>query len=84
MITSCLISILFLHAFLEVFMSINSINHDDMTDITTSWDKKDDSIAKADSKQMKSAEARRRIETLREIRESGLTLEEARELGLIH
>ncbi|MBD1575949.1 MULTISPECIES: hypothetical protein [Vibrio] len=65
-------------------MSINSIDHDDMTGITTSWTKKDESVAQANSKQMKNAEARRRIETLQEIRESGLTLEEARELGLIH
>ncbi|MFV0575013.1 MAG: hypothetical protein ACK5NC_06330 [Vibrio sp.] len=64
-------------------MSINSIDHDDMTGIATSWDRKDDS-AQATPKQMKSAEARRRIEMLREIRESGLTLEEARELGLLH
>jgi ribosomal protein L13E len=36
------------------------------------------------TKQVKCAEARRRIEMLKEIRESGLTMEEARELGLIH
>ncbi|POB71911.1 hypothetical protein CRN59_01500 [Vibrio vulnificus] len=35
-------------------------------------------------KQVKSAEARRRIEALREIRESGLSIEEAKELGLLH
>ncbi|HCH00589.1 MAG TPA: hypothetical protein DEV85_01685 [Vibrio sp.] len=65
-------------------MSINSIAHDDMTGIETSWDNKDDSNSQATPKQMKSAEARRRIEMLKEIRESGLTLEEARELGLLH
>ncbi|OEF28155.1 hypothetical protein [Vibrio rumoiensis] len=65
-------------------MSINSIDHDDMTGIATSWDAKDESNEKVTSKQVKSAEARRRIEMLKEIRESGLTLEEARELGLLH
>ncbi|WP_105901097.1 hypothetical protein [Vibrio gangliei] len=65
-------------------MSINSIDHDDMTDIATHWEQKDESNTRATPKQMKSAEARRRIEMLREIRESGLTLEEARELGLLH
>lgn len=65
-------------------MSINSIDHDDMTDIATTWDAKDESNVKVTSKQVKSAQARRRIEMLKEIRESGLTLEEARELGLLH
>ena len=65
-------------------MSINSIDHDDMAGIATNWENKDDSSAQATPKQMKSAEARRRIEMLKEIRESGLTLEEARELGLLH
>ncbi|GLT13497.1 hypothetical protein [Vibrio algivorus] len=65
-------------------MSINSIDHDDMTGIATSWDNNENSNSQATPKQMKSAEARRRIEMLKEIRESGLTLEEARELGLLH
>ncbi|WP_086981259.1 PA3496 family putative envelope integrity protein [Vibrio aphrogenes] len=65
-------------------MSINSIDHDDMTGIATNWEHNEDSATQATPKQMKSAEARRRIEMLREIRESGLTLEEARELGLLH
>ncbi|HBV75222.1 MULTISPECIES: PA3496 family putative envelope integrity protein [Vibrio] len=65
-------------------MSINSIDHDDMTEIATTWDAKDESNVKVTSKQVKNAEARRRIEMLKEIRESGLTLEEARELGLLH
>ncbi len=64
-------------------MSINSINHDEMTNIATNWDFKEED-AKQSKKQLKSAEARRRIETMREIRESGLTLEEAEELGLLH
>ncbi|MDN3616209.1 PA3496 family putative envelope integrity protein [Vibrio gallaecicus] len=64
-------------------MSINSINHDEMTNITNKWDA-DEQISLKPEKQVKSAEARRRIEALREIRESGLSLEEARELGLIH
>lgn len=75
---------MFLHGFLEVIMSINSIDHDDMTEIATTWDAKDESNVKVTSKQVKNAEARRRIEMLKEIRESGLTLEEARELGLLH
>ncbi len=64
-------------------MSINSINHDEMTNIATNWDFKEED-AKQSKKQLKSAEARRRIEAMREIRESGLTLEEAEELGLLH
>ncbi len=67
----------------EENMSINSINHDEMTNITNKWDA-DEQISLKPEKQVKSAEARRRIEALREIRESGLSLEEARELGLIH
>ena len=62
-------------------MSINSINHDEMTDIASSWDHKDED-SKMSARQVKSAEARRRIEMMRELRESGLTMEEAEELGL--
>ncbi|USD67494.1 PA3496 family putative envelope integrity protein [Vibrio sp. SCSIO 43136] len=62
-------------------MSINSIDHDEMTRITDKWDPKDET--KSSSTQVKSAAARRRIEALREIRESGLSLEEAQELGLL-
>ncbi|MBY6195781.1 PA3496 family putative envelope integrity protein [Vibrio hangzhouensis] len=66
-------------------MSINSIDHDEMTSITNKWDHSEEIQEEIrPAKQGKSAEARRRIEALREIRESGLTLEEARELGLIH
>lgn len=65
-------------------MSINSIDHDEMAGIATTWENKDESNAKVTTKQVKSAEARRRIEMMKEIRESGLTLEEARELGLLH
>ncbi|MGF1777340.1 PA3496 family putative envelope integrity protein [Vibrio nomapromontoriensis] len=66
-------------------MSINSIDHEDMTSITTKWDHSEEYMEEQrPAKQAKSAEARRRIEALREIKESGLTLEEARELGLIH
>ncbi|KWT99609.1 hypothetical protein APQ14_14740 [Vibrio toranzoniae] len=64
-------------------MSINSINHDEMTNIANKWDSEEEVSFKPEKK-MKSAEARRRIEALREIRESGFSLEEARELGLIH
>ncbi len=64
-------------------MSINSIDHDEMANIASHWDVKDEE-AKPLKTQVKSAEARRRIEMLRDIRESGLTIEEARELGLLH
>ncbi len=64
-------------------MSINSINHDEITGITEKWDFRDEVNAAPVNKQ-KSAEARRRIEALREIRESGLSIEEAKELGLLH
>lgn len=64
-------------------MSINSIDHEEMTNIASNWDFKEEDT-KQSAKQVKSAEARRRIEMLREIRESGLTMEEAEELGLLH
>jgi len=64
-------------------MSINSINHDEMANIASNWDFKEED-AKQSKKNVKSATARRRIEAMREIRESGLTLEEAEELGLLH
>ncbi len=65
-------------------MSINSIDHDEMTGIANKWDFMDEVETPKVKKGVKSAEARRRIEQLKEIRDSGLTLEEARELGLIH
>ncbi|MDW6094554.1 PA3496 family putative envelope integrity protein [Vibrio rhizosphaerae] len=65
-------------------MSINSIDHDEMTNIANKWDFTDEVELQKPTKNLKSAEARRRIEVMREIRESGLTLEEARELGLLH
>ncbi len=66
-------------------MSINSINHDEMTDIANKWDISDELQSERPTKRVvKSAEARRRIEALKEIKESGLTIEEARELGLLH
>ncbi len=65
-------------------MSINSIDHEEMSNIAHKWElPEEESIVQPD-KTVKSAEARRRIEALREIRESGLTIEEAKELGLIH
>lgn len=70
----------------EVFMSINSLDHDDMANVSSKWDFTDevDTQQRRPGKDLKSAEARRRIEMLREIRESGLTIEEAKELGLLH
>ncbi len=65
-------------------MSINSIDHDEMTKIAETWDFTEEVEAQKPVRSVKSAEARRRIEALREIRESGLTIEEAKELGLIH
>ncbi|HHF2858028.1 TPA: PA3496 family putative envelope integrity protein [Vibrio diabolicus] len=65
-------------------MSINSIDHEEMTNIAHKWELPDEEAIVKPEKTVKSAEARRRIEALREIRESGLTIEEARELGLIH
>ncbi|ASK53746.1 hypothetical protein DLR60_13615 [Vibrio tarriae] len=65
-------------------MSINSIDHDDMTNIANKWDSIEEIESQRPTKNLKSAQARRRIETLREIRESGLTIEEAKELGLLH
>ncbi|NVJ57731.1 MAG: hypothetical protein HWE19_15370 [Vibrionaceae bacterium] len=65
-------------------MSINSIDHDEMTKIAETWDFTEEVEPQKPVRSVKSAEARRRIEALREIRESGLTIEEAKELGLIH
>ncbi len=65
-------------------MSINSINHDEITGITDKWDFTEEVETQVPVNKQKSAEARRRIETLREIRESGLSIEEAKELGLLH
>ncbi|MCG9681660.1 hypothetical protein L1D31_03675 [Vibrio sp. Isolate23] len=65
-------------------MSINSIDHDEMTKITDKWDLTEEVESQKPTKSVKSAEARRRIEALREIRESGLTIEEAKDLGILH
>lgn len=65
-------------------MSINSINHDEITGITEKWDFSEEVETQAPVNKQKSADARRRIEALREIRESGLSIEEAKELGLLH
>ncbi|EMN7257583.1 hypothetical protein WB876_003906 [Vibrio vulnificus] len=64
-------------------MSINSINHDEIADMAHKWEVSEEVVLRPE-KQVKSAEARRRIEALREIRESGLSIEEAKELGLLH
>ena len=64
-------------------MSINSINHDEITDIANKWEV-DELRSNKPTKRVRAAEARRRIEMMREIKESGLTMEEARELGLLH
>ena len=55
-----------------------------MSAVSSKWEHKDDSATNiADSKKQQGA-ARRRIEMLRDIQASGLTLAEARELGLLH
>ena len=59
-------------------MSINSIDHDEMSKIADKWDFTEEVESQKPIKGVKSAEARRRIEALREIRESGLTIEEAK------
>ncbi|MHA2939701.1 PA3496 family putative envelope integrity protein [Vibrio sp. RC27] len=65
-------------------MSINSIDHDEMSDIAHKWEESEDVEAQKPAKNVKSVEARRRIEAMQEIRESGLTVAEAKELGLLH
>ena len=65
-------------------MSINSIDHEEMSNIAHKWELPEEETVVRPEKIVKSAEARRRIEALREIRESGLSIEEARQLGLIH
>ncbi len=62
-------------------MSINSIDHDEITDMKEKYDEKIDALQDKSEEQRKAA-ARRRIEVMREIKECGLTLEEARDLGL--
>lgn len=47
-------------------MSINSINHDEITGITEKWDFKEEVDTQIPVSKQKSAEARRRIEALRE------------------
>ncbi|AAW87217.1 PA3496 family putative envelope integrity protein [Aliivibrio fischeri] len=64
-------------------MSINSIDHGEITDMKGKYEVSDEVVTDITECQRKAA-ARRRIEAMREIRESGLTLEEAKELGLIH
>ena len=63
-------------------MSINSIDHEEMSNIAHKWELPEEETVVRPEKIVRSAEARRRIEALREIRESGLSIEEA--LSLIH
>lgn len=65
-------------------MSINSIDLSEMTTVSSKWEFKDETASRvADAKKQK-AQARRRIELFNEIKKSGLTIEEAREMGLLH
>lgn len=59
-------------------VSINSIDKDDLQNIENS---KNSRAVKDESE--KKACARRRIELLKDLKDSGLTLEEAKDLGLI-
>ena len=65
-------------------MSINSIDHTEIADVASKWDYKDETASNVAKCKRQQAEARRRIEMLRDIRDSGLTIAEAKELGLIH
>lgn len=65
-------------------MSINSLDHMEITSVPSKWDYKDETASSIPTSQKKKAETRRRIEILRDIRDSGLTLEEAEDLGLLH
>ncbi|MEI8593302.1 MULTISPECIES: hypothetical protein [Photobacterium] len=67
-------------------MSINSLEYLEMADAANKWDQQDESAssAKVSANKRQQAAARRRIEMLRDIRECGLTIEEAKELGLLH
>lgn len=64
-------------------MSINSIDYGDITDIKGKYEIADEVVTDI-AQYQKRTETRRRIEAMREIRESGLTLSEAKDLGLIH
>ncbi|MGB2078238.1 MAG: hypothetical protein ACPHV3_00530 [Vibrio sp.] len=64
-------------------MSINSIERNEINHVSLQEMEQADTKASASETEARRAAARRRIETLREIQESGLTLEEARELGLL-
>lgn len=68
----------------EVIVSINSIDHTEISDVSSKWDYKDETASNLASTKKQQAEARRRIEALKDIRESGLSIKEARELGLLH
>ncbi|PJC86948.1 hypothetical protein CSW98_08145 [Vibrio sp. HA2012] len=63
-------------------MSINSLNHEEMSDRASTWDPKEEE-SRLSPRQVKSAQARRRIEMMKDLRESGLTMEEAEEMGLL-
>ncbi len=65
-------------------MSINSIDLSEIACVSSKWDFKDDVATNLNDQKKQQAAARRRIEMLKEIRDSGLTLEEAKELGLLH
>jgi len=70
--------------FRRVIVSINSIDHTEIADVSSKWDYKDETASNIAQCKRQQAETRRRIEMLRDIRDSGLTIAEAKELGLIH
>ncbi|WP_305463431.1 hypothetical protein [Photobacterium leiognathi] len=65
-------------------MSINSIDYSEISSVSSKWQHKDESASNIAESKKQQAAARRRIELFRDIQASGLTIEEARELGLLH
>lgn len=62
-------------------MSINSIDHTEIADVASKWDYKDETASNIAQCKRQKAEARRRIEMLRDIRDSGLTMLKQRSWG---
>ncbi len=65
-------------------MSINSIDLSEITTVSSKWKFKDETASRIGDEKKQKAKARRRIELFNEIKKSGLTIEEAKEMGLLH
>ncbi len=65
-------------------MSINSIDLSEITTVSSKWKFKDETASRIADEKKQKAKARRRIELFNEIKKSGLTIEEAKEMGLLH